>query len=264
MRVHLTRLLMSMLCIGATSTSVHAATPTIVEAFDSNAAGFNVYNDALQFGWNATLGNPGGCITAVDDVSGVIWGFQAGPAFLGNKSCYAGGTLSFDMYVNITGGAGLSEPDIYLIGGGLTLAYDVPTPVNSATWTTRSAVLSPGSGWRLNNQNGALATQANFDAVLANLTAIRFRIEYRSGSDNGRLDNVVLAPAAIDPCGCDDIDFNNNGVFPEDLDVADYLSVLAGAECGACNDIDFNNNGVFPEDQDVLDFFNVLAGSECP
>jgi hypothetical protein len=30
----------------------------------------------------------------------------------------------------------------------------------------------------------------------------------------------------------------------------------------AC-DIDFNNNGVFPEDQDVLDFFNVLAGGSC-
>ena len=30
-----------------------------------------------------------------------------------------------------------------------------------------------------------------------------------------------------------------------------------------CNDIDFNNNGVFPEDQDVMDFFNVLAGGNC-
>ena len=33
---------------------------------------------------------------------------------------------------------------------------------------------------------------------------------------------------------------------------------------GPCNDIDFNNNGVFPEDQDVIDFFNVLAGGTCP
>jgi hypothetical protein len=63
---------------------------------------------------------------------------------------------------------------------------------------------------------------------------------------------------------CDDIDFNNNEVFPEDQDVVDYLDVLAGGECAACNDIDFNNNGVFPEDQDVIDFFNVLAGGACP
>ncbi|HLP85332.1 MAG TPA: hypothetical protein VK157_13365 [Phycisphaerales bacterium] len=63
--------------------------------------------------------------------------------------------------------------------------------------------------------------------------------------------------------GCDGIDFNNNGVFPEDQDVIDFFNVLAGAECSVCNDIDFNNNNVFPEDQDVIDFFNVLAGAEC-
>ena len=69
---------------------------------------------------------------------------------------------------------------------------------------------------------------------------------------------------------CDDIDFNNNGVFPEDQDVVDFFEVLAGGNpltCDAvagCNDIDFNNNGVFPEDQDVIDFFTVLAGGDCP
>ncbi|GDX98957.1 hypothetical protein LBMAG48_13610 [Phycisphaerae bacterium] len=64
---------------------------------------------------------------------------------------------------------------------------------------------------------------------------------------------------------CDSIDFNGNGVFPEDQDVVDFLNVLAGAPCPSpvpC-DIDFNNNGVFPEDQDVVDFFNVLAGAAC-
>ena len=63
---------------------------------------------------------------------------------------------------------------------------------------------------------------------------------------------------------CDSIDFNQNGVFPEDQDVVDFFDVLAGGECAACSDIDFNNNGVFPEDQDVVDFFNVLAGGNCP
>ncbi len=66
------------------------------------------------------------------------------------------------------------------------------------------------------------------------------------------------------PAGCDDIDFNNNDVFPEDQDVVDFFNVLAGGECPTCNDIDFNNNDVFPEDQDIIDFFNVLAGGECP
>ncbi len=62
---------------------------------------------------------------------------------------------------------------------------------------------------------------------------------------------------------CDSIDFNNNGVFPEDADVIDFFAVLAGLDCEQCSDIDFNNNDVFPEDQDIIDFFNVLAGGSC-
>ncbi len=72
-----------------------------------------------------------------------------------------------------------------------------------------------------------------------------------------------LINPSIDVPQCDSIDFNRNGVFPEDQDVIDFFSVLAGAECATCRDIDFNNNGVFPEDQDVIDFFNVLAGGAC-
>ncbi len=92
-----------------------------------------------------------------------------------------------------------------------------------------------------------------------------YNIAVRSWSGdivNGRL-AVTFVP------GCDDIDFNNNGVFPEDQDVVDFFNVLAGGSPGTCdpfdgcNDIDFNNNGVFPEDQDVVDFFNVLAGGAC-
>jgi hypothetical protein len=65
---------------------------------------------------------------------------------------------------------------------------------------------------------------------------------------------------------CDDIDFNNNNVFPEDQDVIDFFNVLAGGACSRdpfCADIDFNNNGVFPEDQDVMAFFSRLAGGPC-
>ncbi|HLP84984.1 MAG TPA: hypothetical protein VK157_11600 [Phycisphaerales bacterium] len=73
-----------------------------------------------------------------------------------------------------------------------------------------------------------------------------------------------IAAITVEHAGCDSIDFNGNGVFPEDQDVIDFLNVLAGGDCPTCNDIDFNNNGVFPEDQDIIDFFNVLAGGDCP
>jgi hypothetical protein len=62
-----------------------------------------------------------------------------------------------------------------------------------------------------------------------------------------------------------DIDFNNNRVFPEDQDVMDFFTALAGGTCEgpttqACDSIDINVNGVYPEDADVIAFFTNLAG----
>lgn len=78
---------------------------------------------------------------------------------------------------------------------------------------------------------------------------------------NGVAINNIVALSL--PRVCDSIDFNRNGVFPEDDDVITFLSVLAGEACASCGDIDFNNNDVFPEDQDVIDFFMVLSGGAC-
>ena len=30
-----------------------------------------------------------------------------------------------------------------------------------------------------------------------------------------------------------------------------------------CNDIDFNNDGLFPDDNDIVSFLSVLAGGDC-
>jgi hypothetical protein len=73
----------------------------------------------------------------------------------------------------------------------------------------------------------------------------------------------ILPPSS--PPACDTIDFNADALFPDDSDLIDFLSVLAGGECstGACNDIDFNNDGLFPDDTDLLAFLRVLAGGTC-
>jgi hypothetical protein len=67
------------------------------------------------------------------------------------------------------------------------------------------------------------------------------------------------------PSLCDSIDFNGDGLFPDDQDLIDFLSVLAGGACstGTCNDIDFNNDGLFPDDNDLVAFLTVLAGGNC-
>jgi hypothetical protein len=64
---------------------------------------------------------------------------------------------------------------------------------------------------------------------------------------------------------CDSIDFNADSLFPDDQDLIDFLSVLAGGPCSTnnCNDIDFNNDGLFPDDNDLIAFLRVLAGGNC-
>jgi hypothetical protein len=96
----------------------------------------------------------------------------------------------------------------------------------------------------------------------------RFRLtpDCIGGGPNGDQPDCIADSANCgDTSICDSIDFNNNGVFPEEDDVTDFFNVLSGGACstGDCNDIDFNNNFVFPEEQDVILFFHVLAGGEC-
>jgi hypothetical protein len=79
------------------------------------------------------------------------------------------------------------------------------------------------------------------------------------------------AALTITPCvptgpQCDSIDFNNDGFFPTEQDITDYIRVLMGAPCPdgrTCNDIDFNNDGLFPDDRDLITFIRVFAGGSC-
>jgi hypothetical protein len=131
--------------------------------------------------------------------------------------------------------------------------------------------LAPSDGTVIFNSDGTFVfTPSNSNFAGTQTFSYRARCNIgMSGSDvvwaysSPAYVRIHVAPAS----GCDSIDFNNNTVFPEDQDVIDFFTVLAGGECSpgnTCNDIDFNNNNVFPEDQDVIDFFNVLAGGTCP
>jgi len=65
--------------------------------------------------------------------------------------------------------------------------------------------------------------------------------------------------------GCDSIDFNGDGLFPDNNDLRDFLAVFAGGACptGTCGDIDFNNDGLFPDNEDIFAFFRVFGGGAC-
>lgn len=76
---------------------------------------------------------------------------------------------------------------------------------------------------------------------------------------------ALVSSGAVVDVPCNDIDFNNNMVFPEEQDVIDFFTVLSGGDCstGNCDSIDFNNDGVYPSDDDVLRFLAVYGGEGC-
>jgi len=80
---------------------------------------------------------------------------------------------------------------------------------------------------------------------------------------------VTLCEIAVpSACGqtCNDVDFNNDGLFPDTADIDDMLSVFSGGPCstgGSCDPIDFNNDGLFPDTADIDSFLSVFSGGAC-
>jgi hypothetical protein len=68
------------------------------------------------------------------------------------------------------------------------------------------------------------------------------------------------------PHGLDTVDFNRDGLFPDTLDVAEFLSAFSGGACSndpGCGDLDFNNDGLFPDTQDIASLMSVFSGGAC-
>ncbi|KAG1650313.1 Iron-regulated protein FrpA [Nymphon striatum] len=137
----------------------------------------------------ATGGNPGGFAEAVDFATGQVWYWTAPTAFLGDKGAYYGGTLSYDL---IQSGPGeFDDDDLVLTGGGITIALDHAAP--GIDWTAYSVALSTDADWRVDNEDGVVATAAQIQTVLDDLQTLYIRGEYISGDDTGGLDNVVMS-----------------------------------------------------------------------
>ena len=75
----------------------------------------------------------------------------------------------------------------------------------------------------------------------------------------------AAAQDAVRACRCDPIDFNGDGLSPDNRDLEDFLGVFGGGACntGSCGDIDFNNDGLAPDNDDIEAFFRVFGGGAC-
>jgi hypothetical protein len=176
--------------------------------FETNADGWTITGDAqtshVEPDYNGQGGNPDGLISAVDDVTGGVWYFQAPAKYLGDASATYGRYLDFDLKTNA-----ISSPfdsfDVVLAGSGMTLGFDVPNNPVVDAWTSFRVKLDETAGWRITQtvSESAFAgfatlpvpTADQMKAVLGNLTQLLIRGEFQDGADTGYLDNVRFGSA---------------------------------------------------------------------
>ncbi|HYF14272.1 MAG TPA: hypothetical protein VD971_04280 [Phycisphaerales bacterium] len=97
--------------------------------------------------------------------------------------------------------------------------------------------------------------------VVGDVAVANFEVTFTLTAD---CDGDCVADAGT--CGntglCDSIDFNNDGLFPDNQDLEDFQSVFGGGPCstGDCNDLDFNNDGLFPDNADIEALYSVFGG----
>ncbi|MFO0833013.1 MAG: hypothetical protein U0637_14370 [Phycisphaerales bacterium] len=117
-------------------------------------------------------------------------------------------------------------------------------------------------GW-INFGGGAMATPPN----PARLDTAGNRLRGYAWGENIGWINLDDAEhfVAFAGTGCDAIDFNGDGLFPDTADIDDFLSVFSGGPCstGMCGDIDFNNDGLFPDTTDIDSLLSVFSGGPC-
>ena len=142
--------------------------------------------------YNSSGGDPGGYISTTDPDDGYFM-FSAPSFFLGNQSDATG--LSYDL-THPQGEIDFNTTDVMLVGDGMRLLWESnPNLAPGSGWTPVSVNFAPSANWHLNTTNGALATAANFQAVLGDLTGLYIRGEYTNGPELAGLDSVQLIGA---------------------------------------------------------------------
>jgi len=186
--------------------------------FETDAEGWTVEGDA-HLTWVSTGDDPGGYLSAEESIywcgdccccdgdnvcypwpiDDNTWYWVAPDSFQGNLMPAYRGTLTFDLKQSHPGDSQQDAVDVYLVGGGVTLAFDLSANPGS-DWTSYQVPLDEFSGWRLNDLNGSLATKTDLETVLAEVDALNIRGDYNNGDSSGRedtvgLDNVTLHAA---------------------------------------------------------------------
>jgi len=177
-------------------TAVTSNALVIASDFSFDNDGWLVVGDVASSTYDPVNGNPAGSFHYVDLAIGDDVYYLAPLKFLGDKSAFHHGTLSYDVFT--TGNVNYNGPDVVMTGAdGTILVLDFPV-IAKNVWTHNVAVLDTTANWRGGTTAGAAGSDAQIQGVLSNLIEIKIIGEFVNGPETGNIDNVILdAPAAL-------------------------------------------------------------------
>ena len=166
----------------------------IPSTFDFDAEGWTLNPGAGTLTWIETGGNPGGAITAQDDVTGVMLAL-APPKYLGDLSAFDGGTLSVD-FIQLADAEGTPLPDlgtVTLSNGSSSASLDLVAGTIPTSWTGYEATLDAAT-WGV--------TPSTWNDILNDVTEISVVVDsFNLFGDTVGMDNFTLTavpePAAL-------------------------------------------------------------------
>ncbi|MFI4856008.1 MAG: laminin B domain-containing protein [Phycisphaerales bacterium JB065] len=240
----------------ASASSAWAGAP-IVENFEGGVSGWRVADmvcggpylspaGIYEVDWNESGGNPGAYISRLDPSSNCFY-FEASEVFTGDLSGYVGGRLGYSVRTDLDNYD--LERGVILIGADNTVLYgELPLPA-TGIWGRRCLLLNAAS-FRVGNRSGAIATPAQFQAVMADVAKLYLPAEFGSiVAETVGIDRVELSGACL-------ADVNVSGA----VDLGDLNLILANfASTSGLGDL--NCDGIV----DLADLNAVLAafGTVC-
>ncbi len=190
MRKHIAFLLLIMIMCGLCPGQVSDFTSDSQgwTIFDAGCSNYNTLLGSYTVNHTAAAGDTGGYIGR-HDPSGNCFFFAAPAEFLGNQVEKIGGALKFSLRSTMNN---WTETDIVvLVGNGLMIVAPIG-PLPATSWT-RYAIPLTAATFHYNSKSGALVSEADFAAVMSNLTALRISAEFGSIiEETTDLDSVAL------------------------------------------------------------------------
>jgi Laminin B (Domain IV) len=193
------------------SASSFAAPPIVQSTFDAGAESWaNVDDSGINsIQWFPSGGVSGGYLRTSESGDSDTSYWSAPPSFVGDRSAGYGGTLTYWVRQANTSNQ-YQTFDIVLIGAGIELRFETSGSPGT-DWTRFEVPLRESAGWRVGTLPGPPPTKEEFEQVLADVTTLKIRSEFRSGADTDDFDSV-----AIEGPECPSIAWQSESVVVDD------------------------------------------------